>query len=53
MTLKEADNTGLVGDLGVDEIDANIISRKKWCSCTKHCCFMFFKILFISVRFGF
>ena len=54
-TLKE--DNGCLGDIEVDEIDtksnANIISCKKWCSCTKHCCFMLFKILFISVRFGF
>ena len=39
----------------LDEIDAklNAIDWKKWCSCTKHCGFMFLKVIFISVRFGF
>ena len=39
----------------LNEVDAklNTTSWKNWCLCTKHCCFMFFKIIFISIRFAF
>ena len=43
------------GESKPDEIDAklNIMNWKKWCSCTKDCGFMFFKVIFILVRLGF
>ena len=36
-----------------DEDEADGIKCKDWCSCTKNCCFMFLKIVLISMRFGF
>ena len=38
-----------------NEIDAklNVINWKQWCSCTKRCGFMFFKVIFILIRLGF
>ena len=38
-----------------NEIDAklNVMNWKQWCSCTKHCGFMFFKVIFILIRLGF
>ena len=38
-----------------NEIDAklNVMNWKKWCSCTKNCGFMFFKVIFILIRLGF
>ena len=43
------------GESEPDEIDAklNVMNWKKWCSCTKYCGFMFFKVIFIFVRLGF
>lgn len=37
----------------VDGILNDATSCKNWCLCTKNCCFMFFKIIFISIRFAF
>ena len=56
-TLEEENERLAERDVKGDETDAkssaHIVSCKKWCSCTKHCCFMLFKVLFISVRFVF
>ena len=35
------------------DVVVNIMNWKKWCSCTKHCGFIFFKIIFILMRLGF
>ena len=48
-------NQGNLNQENLEEVDAksNETNWKKWCSCTKNCCFMLLKITFITIRFGF
>lgn len=43
------------GESEPNETDAklNVMNWKQWCSCTKHCGFMLFKVIFILIRLGF